>query len=277
MNRGDSDNGAASGRRRGPFSHARLPYRWNLVRIMGQLFILTAPSLCWAQTPMAPDPLPTIADPETKTDLQEPRPSVVPPPVVPPPGDSRQTIWVHVDAPDGAVLERRVRTGSRSVWEEACRAPCDRQLSLDPYYRVTGYEIRSSDKFQFSASAGEHERIRVRAASEDFFVLGVVGIVIGGGLTIGGLSVLFLSRASVDGSEGSHALAEPILGWILVGVGAPIAIAGIYLMNANRNTTISQSVVPPTTSRVRWRGFLEETHHSRTQPLPSFPVLGGTF
>jgi hypothetical protein len=95
-------------------------------------------------------------------------------------------VVVHIDAPRDVELE--VRRGSE--WQVVCASPCDRPLSLDDNYRISGPGVRPSYGFRFdpanrttlqvdpTSSAGHTFAVVVTAVGAVGFVPGIVTTVI---------------------------------------------------------------------------------------------------
>jgi hypothetical protein len=158
----------------------------------------------------------------------------------PPPDKPPSGVWVHLDAPMGALLLRR--TTDFADWETVCWAPCDKLLATAFRYRVGGGGISLSTEFSLSASPGTHETLTVSGASKGLFVLGGFGMVAGGIVVASGLYLEFsfvvgsyLLEVPFDWSaNGSLALLA------VVGLGALVFTGGAALVHASAHTTVTQ-------------------------------------
>jgi hypothetical protein len=171
-------------------------------------------------------------------------------------------------------------------WETACAAPCDRYLASDSPYRLVGGGRKASDEFALMAPDGGGERIRVSGGSKAWFVLGWIGIGVGGGVAAVGFDVLIGPLVSEyipagEGRPSSQGVSgHPALGWSLVGGGLALGIGSTLLMLAHRKTTVTQDVTPAAAPAAWLRLDLDQRRDTLDARIPRgtwVPLLSGVF
>lgn len=212
-------------------------------------------------------------------------PTVAPAEPTPTPSDEPPSdVWVHLDAPKGALLLQR--TAQYADWETACAAPCDKLLPTEVRYRVGGGGVTLSTDFTLSASPGTQETLVVGGASKALYVVGVVG------MTAGGLAVgvgLYAEYTLVLGSY----LAEVPFDWSgngtmvflsMMGIGAIVAVGGGLLVHANLHTKVIQHLgasqaglpLPGPWTRAPTFGATTELKNL-PPPVLGIPIFSGRF
>jgi hypothetical protein len=193
--------------------------------------------------------------------------------------DNRSFLLVHVDAPQGVLVQQDVT--NNNDWQTVCAAPCDQLLQKGFPYRVTGDGIRRSDAFMLQASPGASERLVVRGASKTGFVLGVVGLVVGG--TVGGLAALYCLIGLTPGFPGYSGDGDAIL-LAATGIGALVFIGGALLYYGNKRTKVDQDLGAKAAAGVllpgSWTTPVWSTAAAERKILPGavgIPIFSGRF
>jgi hypothetical protein len=164
--------------------------------------LVLAPSTAHAQqVPVAQAPTPPAPTPETR-------------------------VWVHLDGPGSAILQRQEDNGS---WETVCSGSCDRQVPLAGLYRIDGKNVRTSDAFELQGAPGDHIALKVRAADATVHDLGMLGI------ALGALGVIGASTELALGDQ-ENRLGGPIAGLTVSGT---LIVFGAIFVLANSGTTVS--------------------------------------
>jgi hypothetical protein len=174
------------------------------------------------------------------------------------------TAWVRVDASRSTRLMR----ASAGGWESVCSPPCDLQLPTGVTYRFEGKRGASES---FVLRGDEGDRVSLHAHHNAGWVIGWVGIGVGGATSILGLSVALMSTISVGGSQCECRLDTTALAVGLAGV--PVMLGGLALLLTNKETTVSQTREAP--PRVAPSGA-----SARTPAWPravGLPIVSGTF
>lgn len=166
---------------------------------------------------------------------------------VPVPTPRSSGVFLHIDGPRGLELQHDLDSmHADHDPQRICVTPCDRVVASDLRYRLAGGGIKRSEEFTLQAPDGGHERIGVRGGSKAWFLLGWIGIGVGGGSALVGLEVLLVPvlSANVPGADGRVAsqptAGHPALGWSLVGGGLALGAASARIMLAQRTTTVTQ-------------------------------------
>ncbi len=183
-------------------------------------------------------------------------------------------VWVHLEAPEGVVLQQD-RT-SRDDWQTVCSAPCDRMLPMAFYYRAAGGGIKASDDFALKGSPGARETMVVDGASRTASVLGALVLAAGGIADLFGLALTVAS--TVDGEGWS--VAAP--GLAALGLGT-VAIVGGYVL-AHKATRVDQKLGASPTGKLLsgpgshgpiWNTAVTEPKN--LPPIVGIPIFGGRF
>ena len=213
------------------------------------------------------------------------RASAAPPASATPAAAEGASVVVHIEGSETAQLQRDAN-GNHREWVTVCSAPCDKAMSPQYDYRISGDGIRSSRVFSLSARGGEHETLTVDEGSRGGFVLGIVSASVGGLVMVIGLFVVLANATAslVDGSNGvsnSPDRSGETLGWGISAVGLAGIIGGVVLIASNARSGVNQS----STSSV---GLLPSNPWT---PVPAFrdalpkaafapigvPLFGGSF
>ncbi|MGO9834135.1 MAG: hypothetical protein ACLP1X_07975 [Polyangiaceae bacterium] len=195
----------------------------------------------------------------------------------PPPSE----VWVHFEAPPGVLIQKD--TTNDDNWVTVCAAPCDRPLPTGFYYRVTGGGIKTSADFAIHASPGTRETVVVDGASKSSFVIGVVGMIVGGIAAYVGLLVVSFSDVSA-GFDDTNSSGSNTAGAALVLGGTIAAVAGLVLTLSNAKTKVNQDatasqaglVLPGSlTGAPTWNIGVNERKDS--PPALGIPIFSGRF
>lgn len=184
---------------------------------------------------------PATTQPQTST---TPKPDTSSAPLAPITGSA----FVHL-AGDEATLQME----QGGTWVNVCASPCDRELPLEPGYRIDGSNVRTSNVFHLLAKPGERVTLHVDTASSAGFSGGVTMAVLGGlTATVGfwGWYITILNNAtetydySTD-SYVSHKHISPVPWAITTGIGAAVGTVGLVMAIANEKTKVNeQSGIP---------------------------------
>jgi hypothetical protein len=223
--------------------------------------------------------------------ISAPGPVAAPAPAAPAAAAPSATVWVHIEGPQVAQLQRD--TSGDGNWQTVCTAPCDRALPAQLGYRIVGDGIRDSSDFELSAQGGERQTLTVHEGSRGGFVLGIVGTVAGGIAIVAGLMVVFIAALPRVAGEGDSTLTQADInaetaGWVISGLGSAGLAGGIVLLALNGRTRVAQEsaaassaawlpssnwahVAGPQDTRrdVQWVGTLPQ--------IASVPLFGGHF
>jgi hypothetical protein len=202
-------------------------------------------------------------------------------------------ILLHIDGSDGDRLEMK-GTGDNDDWSLVCAAPCDRAVPAGYSYRIAGDSIRSSSPFTVDAQQGARQTLVVSEASRGAFVLGIVGLGVGGGGMVVGLFVAFVGAVDVGLSNYGDTNYESgknveTAGWVTTAVGAAAMAGGLVLLLTNVRTHVSQGGTgsqgasaspPPAPTYSRFATFGEhrlDPMAAAMPPVAGFPVFGTSF
>ncbi len=200
-------------------------------------------------------------------------------------------VWVHISGSDGAELQRDLN-GDHRQWVTVCTAPCDKAVSPQFEYRITGDGIRNSRVFSLAARGGERESLTVDEASRSGFVLGIVGVSVGSLVMVIGLVVVLANATAslVDSTDGVSMTSDrhgEAVGWGVSAVGLAGLIGGVVLIATNARTGVTQSgtaaqaAPAPSDSWVRVPAFQDArraaTPVGALAPPMAIPIFGGRF
>jgi hypothetical protein len=185
---------------------------------------------------------------QTTTPAETPAP-VVAAPVKPstasaPPTVLTGSVHVRMEGDNDAVLEQ----DHGGAWAVVCSATCDRDLPLEPQYRINGNGVRTSGAFKLQGKPGDQITLHLNTASSGGFSGGVTMALLGGlTATVGfwGMYAALLSENSYDygngyGSSNDHSGTVAAFG-ITTLVGAAIGTIGLVMAVSNEKTKIVQS------------------------------------
>ncbi len=184
------------------------------------------------------------------------------------------SVWVHIQGSDSAELQQD--TGDHRHWETVCSAPCDQAVSSAFAYRIGGDGIRNSKVFRLR---GDRETLDVDEGSKTTFVLGIVGVSVGGASLLIGCFVLLINGLveDVGGSTSGTSSAEGI-GLGFVGVGLAGVVGGAVAIGSNAHTGVTQGVSAPAAA------WLPTTQDARRDaawtarpPAVAIPIVSGRF
>jgi len=170
---------------------------------------------------------------------------------------------VHIEGPGELTLEQL----DDRQWSEVCHAPCDRRLSRDARYRITGDSIRKSRIFSLESHGGR-ALLKVTPASSSSRGGGLGLVIVGAIVTPVGLLV---GLSSANGSTST--------GYVGIGLataGLVCLVAGGVLLGGAPETEVRQPPANPTSARSpTWNASLERAPSSGISF--ALPVFSGTF
>jgi hypothetical protein len=184
------------------------------------------------------------------------------------------SVWVRIEGSDVAELQRD--TGDHKHFETVCTAPCEQAVSTSYAYRIGGEGIRNSRVFRLH---GDRETLSVDEGSKTAFVLGIVGVSVGGAATLAGCLVLLIDGIVSD-AAGSTPETDSVhdLGLGLVVVGLAGVIGGAFAIGSNAHTSVTQDAPAPAAA---WLPAIPDTRREAGwAPRPatvSIPILSGRF
>jgi hypothetical protein len=201
--------------------------------------------------------------------------------------------WVHLEASPDVVLESIVAREA-----PLCNAPCDVEVPLDGYYRVTGPSILPSSGFRLKALPGERVILTVDGASKAVHAGGTNTMVAGGVVAAVGAAVILYLGAGVLVCAGSGGQACPLPSNVSVfaglgigglgalGAGGVVALTG-YAVKAHGSTAVDQTAAavesraPRVAKDDRWLRtptWLEHPESRGALPAPvGVPILSRSF
>lgn len=216
------------------------------------------------------------------------RAAAAPPASATPEAAGAPSVVVHIEGSETAQLQRDAN-GNHREWVTVCSAPCDKAVSPQYDYRISGDGIRSSRVFSLSARGGEHETLTVDEGSRGGFVLGVVSASVGGLVMVIGLFVVLVNATAslVDGSSGMSSSPDrsgETLGWGISAVGLAGIIGGVVLIASNARSGVTQSstsvsLLPssPWTPVPAFKDALRESIPKAAFAPIGVPLFGGSF
>jgi hypothetical protein len=219
-----------------------------------------------------------------------PGPTPAPPASFPGTAPPSATVFVHVEGPDGVLLE--ADRADNGTWVTECQAPCDIALPVSSSYRIAGHTVKQSGVFRLHGQQGDHVTVNVTGGSKAWLVVGIVitpvaGVVTLTGLLMGLVGSVGRAAASYSGCYGGTTCAAAsastngslaTTGWITALVGAAATVGGIVLIANNAKTGVSVDLTGAQAARVQgdawahvpsWR---EATAADKAAP----PVFGGS-
>ena len=196
--------------------------------------------------------------------------------------DARTRAFVHLAGNDDATIERR---GASGRWETVCYAPCNRELPLGVEFRIAGDGIRGSRPFFLDR---DKPRIELDAgvASTHGHRAGVALAAVGGGVAVGGLSMIaaaYYAQWENNQLLGAFGRDTPLdMGWVIAGIvttafGAVLAASGIVMAVQHGKSSVEQVAYEPATAprAPTWR----EASAGPTVPArpTTFSIFSGRF
>jgi len=149
-------------------------------------------------------------------------------------------VYVLIDGPKAAVLERQDRAG----WVGVCNAPCDRPFALGVTYRIAGEDVRESEPFVLEGKTGSTVTLHVSEAKRSTGVTLVEGgiiVAILGGLTLFG--GVFGTCAESSGSQAcSNSQWLTYTGGAVAAVGVVGIVTGIVLMVQGSHASVTATI-----------------------------------
>lgn len=119
---------------------------------------------------------------------------------------------------------------------DVCRSPCDRVLPLGGDYRITGVDVRASDRFRLVGKAGDRIVLRVDTSSKSAFSAGAAIGGIGSGIACLALLVIWAQHSN-GASGGSSTDGGAVEVFAISAVAA--AIGGVVML-VNFSTSVTQ-------------------------------------
>ncbi len=184
---------------------------------------------------------------------QAAKPAATPTPAAPPqvtpqapaPAPVTGNIHVRMEGDDSAVLEQ----DHGGAWSAVCNGACDRDLPLEPMYRISGSGVRTSGSFHLLGKPGDHVTLHLNTASSAGFSGGVAMALLGGlAATIGFYGAIIASsnddEANYDyyNDQPTQQHQNTVVPWIVTGlVGAAVGTVGLVMAVSNEKTKINQS------------------------------------
>ena len=251
-------------------------YQWNLVRKAAHDGKVVAEN--------QPAPLP----PPVVVVQPQPNQQVVvvqgQPPGQPAQGALEESVLVHLEGEEDAVLEMQDRT-EKGSYAQVCHAPCDKTVPLDRMYRITGEGIRDSRAFKLAGSAGKAVTVDVNPGRKGGFVGGLVMTVIGPLAFISGLFVYAAGSVRFNISFGGSSASSnndslQVVGGVMMLAGAALTAVGIPLMVSNIRTKVTQEVGTPGPrhdSMLRTPMFRDVAHQMPIPQVSTVPFFTRAF
>ncbi len=255
-------------------------YQWNLVRKAAH------DGKVVAENQPAPLPAPVVVvqpAPQQQVVVVQGQPQ----PQQAPQGALEETVLVHIEGDEEAVLEMQDR-GDKGAFSQACRAPCNKSLPLDRMYRISGEGMRNSKTFKLAGTAGTAVTVDVNPGRSGAFVGGIVMTAVGPVALITGAFVYLAGSINLDYSYGfsssrtttSDNSGLQVTGGVLMLAGAALTAVGIPLLVSNARTKVTQEVGTPVPRRdgmLRLPTFRDAAHELPMPPMSSTPIFSRTF
>ncbi|HEY1958331.1 MAG TPA: hypothetical protein VGH28_22095 [Polyangiaceae bacterium] len=182
------------------------------------------------------------------------------------------TVRVHVDGDPRAVLETRYD----GPWAAICNAPCDIRVPLDASYRINGDGIQQSKKFSLPSTYGV-ARVDVTSGDAGIHALGIVGLALGAGSMMAGLTTMIVAVFSESCSDcigGFANTTEPNVAWALMGAGLVAMIGGGVLVGETKTQVSLTTAEPGPAARA---AVLPERRAIVVPPAVGVPIVGISF
>ena len=200
-----------------------------------------------------------------------------------PQGAVSESVLVHMEGDEEAVLEVQDRGDKRS-FQPVCHAPCNKMLPLDAMYRITGEGIRESRTFKLVGAAGQAIQLNVNPGHSGGFAGGLVMTIIGPVALLSGAFVY--SAGSVGTTSFSTAGFSTrsneglqVTGGVLMLAGAALTAVGIPLLVSNARTKVTQEVGNPVRrdAMLRTPTFRDSAHELQMPAFSVVPVFSRAF
>ncbi len=170
-----------------------------------------------------------------------------PAPPAPASHPSEETVWLHLESPEGARLFGR--PNGDAAWTVVCYLSCDKPVPLGWEYEVRGARMKTSVPFELKARAGQSLVAKVHPGSTELFVFGIVATVAGAGaVVVGPFAWMWFSLGCLGRGNDCQRPVDVTFG-VAEGVGAALIAVGLLATVTNMSTTVSQderfSAPPP--------------------------------
>jgi hypothetical protein len=185
-----------------------------------------------------------------------PAPATPPGPPVP----SGPMVQLHVDA--SRSVEIIGHPSDSAEWIPICSGACDKPAPAGWEYQARGSDMKASPGFYLKASPGGTANVHVDPGNKSLFTLGIVGICIGGPISLVGLIVTEVGAIghytqTDDGVTTTHTVGPSTLptGLGILGVGLALAAAGTIVTLENATTSVTQPAAQAAQAPARPRFF----------------------
>ena len=252
-------------------------YQWNLVRKAAH------DGKVVAENQPAPLPPPVVVvQPAPQQQVVVVQGQAQPQPA--PQGGLEETVLVHIEGDEEAVLEMQDR-GDKATFSQVCRAPCNKALPLDRMYRISGEGMRNSKTFKLAGTAGTAVTVDVNPGRSGAFVGGIVMTAVGPVALITGAFVYLAGSINYNFDFGTSSTRSDnsglqVTGGVLMLAGAALTAVGIPLLVSNARTKVTQEVGTPVPRRdgmLRLPTFRDAAHELPMPPMSSTPIFSRTF
>jgi hypothetical protein len=178
------------------------------------------------------------------------------------------SVQVHVSSEERVTIFRKAPDDQ---WVKACVSPCDAELPVEDTYRVQVAGSTAASEFRLEGHNGDHAEVKVDGRSSSGVLLGkvatlggIAGVVVGGILTIVGVSYINQNCDDVEGRQ-ARSYCTTLrddgpgylgMGILTIGISAAVGIGGLVLWSRSGRTSVTQSPMR-TDAFVRqptWRG-----------------------
>jgi hypothetical protein len=163
-----------------------------------------------------------------------------------PPVPSGPMVQLHVDSPRN--VEIIGHPGGNAEWIPMCTGACDKAVPAGWEYQARGADLRASSPFVLKAAPGGTATVHVDPGSKSSFTLGIVGVCVGGPISLVGLMVTAIGASghitqTVNGVTTTQPVSPSTLpvGLGILGVGVAVVVAGGIVALDNASTSVTQS------------------------------------
>jgi hypothetical protein len=174
-----------------------------------------------------------------------------------PPVPSGPMVQLHVDA--SRSVEIIGHPSDSAEWIPICSGACDKPVPVGWEYQARGTDMKASPTFFLKASPGGTANVHVDPGNKSLFTLGIVGVCIGGPISLIGLIVTEVGAvghytSTDDGVTTTHTVSPSTLptGLGILGVGLALAAAGMIVTLENASTGVTQPAAQVAQARPRF-------------------------